>query len=486
MVEFKNIVKYFPDIDKPILDSINLKIGEVKIFTVVGKNGEGKSTLAKIIAGLIEFDSGEILVNGVKQKNWNVDKAKNNGIYLVSQVPNLKMNLRVWEYLSIYWFGYAFFMPMNKSKTYKYYKWLMQFYNISFDLDKKIKDLNIKEIYFLLIIASLKENAKIIIFDESAAYFSQKEAQSFIKLLVLLKKSGIASFFITHSEIADAVKFSDEFIVLKDGKCFRTINKETILSKLESSSDRVFFTNINFNKFEKDSIRFNLFFEDFWKYDVSFSLSKRGVLGIIGEEAAIKTWEKLFLGELFFVGSIKIDGIRYERVNIFECKAGFLPLGIGNLFPDNSSILDNFLAKFMNFENKIFIRQSYVNKIKDFFKKKMEFYSKEEIYRILYSKSLAFSGGTLKKFALYREMYIAKSFLICFSPLSNLDHKSCNEMSVAIRNYSKEKPVLLFTSNLDELLLLSDNILAMKMGEVLLNVSREELSKEKLKELLFL
>ncbi len=59
-------------------------------------------------------------------------------------------------------------------------------------------------------------------------------------------------------------------------------------------------------------------------------------------------------------------------------------------------------------------------------------------------------------------------------------------MSVAIRNYSKEKPVLLITSNLDELLLLSDNILAMKMGEVLLNVSREKISKEKLKELLFL
>ncbi len=59
-------------------------------------------------------------------------------------------------------------------------------------------------------------------------------------------------------------------------------------------------------------------------------------------------------------------------------------------------------------------------------------------------------------------------------------------MSVAIRNYSKEKPVLLITSNLDELLLLSDNILAMKMGEVLLNSSREKISKEKLKELLFL
>ncbi len=160
MVEFKNIVKYFPDIDKPILDSINLKIGEVKIFTVVGKNGEGKSTLAKIIAGLVEFDSGEILVNGIKQKNWNVDKAKNNGIYLVSQVPNLKMNLRVWEYLSIYWFGYAFFMPMNKSKTYKYYKWLMQFYKISFDLDKKIKDLNIKEIYFYLLLLLLKRMQK--------------------------------------------------------------------------------------------------------------------------------------------------------------------------------------------------------------------------------------------------------------------------------------------------------------------------------------
>ncbi len=107
----------------------------------------------------------------------------------------------------------------------------------------------------------------------------------------MLKKSGVASLFITHSEITDAIKFSDEFIILKDGKCFRTVNKESILSKLESSSDKVFVANINCNKFEKDPIKFNLFFEDFWKYDVSFSLNKRGVLGIIGEEAVIKTWE---------------------------------------------------------------------------------------------------------------------------------------------------------------------------------------------------
>ncbi|QMU99113.1 ATP-binding cassette domain-containing protein [Borrelia sp. A-FGy1] len=485
MVEFKKIVKFFPDIERPILDNINLKIEESKILTVIGRNGEGKSTLSKIIAGVIHFDSGYVIVDNRIQKNWNVDKAKRNGIYLVSQVPKLNMNLKVWEYLNIYWFDSKFFVPMNKSKTYRYYKWIRQFYNINFNLDKRIQDLNIKEIYLLLIISSLKKNAKIIIFDESIAYFSQKEAKEFIGLLENLKKAGVTSLFITHREIGNVINFSDEFVILKGGKCFRTTNKETILKKLEIPTNKFIYTNINYDKSNEDFIKFSLFFEDFWKYDINFSLKERGVFGIIAEEAVIKTWEKLFLGEIPFVGCIKVNGKRYEYINFYDLKAGFLPLGIGNLFSDDSTILDSFLTKIMSFEDEIFIKESTINKLKEFFKKDME-YGDDKINKTFYSKSFSFSGGTLKKLALFREKYITKSFLICFSPLSNLDYKAYNEIAIFIRNFAKQKPVLLITPNLDELFLLSDDVLAIKTGEVVLRMKREYINKMSLKELLFI
>ncbi|WKC57884.1 ATP-binding cassette domain-containing protein [Borrelia sp. P9F1] len=485
MIEFKNIVKSFPDIEMPILDSVNLKIEEAKILTVIGGNGEGKSTLSKIIAGVVRFDSGDVFVDNRVQKNWNVDEAKRNGVYLVSQIPKLNMNLRVWEYLNIYWFDSKFFILMNKSRTYRYYKWIRQFYNIDFDLDKRIRDLNIKEVYLLLIISSLKSNAKVIIFDESVAYFSQKEAKEFIKLLGLLKKTGITSLFITHREIGSAVDFSDEFIILKDGKCFRTTNKETILNKLEMVVDKFVFTKVNCDRSDEDFIKFNLFFEDFWKYDVSFSLKKRGVFGIIAEEAAIKTWEKLFLGEIPFVGCVKMNGERYEDINVYDLKAGFLPLGIANLFSDNSTILDGFLAKIMSFDNELFVKEAAIKKLKEFFRKDME-YCDDKIVKTFYSKSFSFSGGTLKKLALFREQYITKSVLICFSPLSNLDYRAYNEVTIFIRNFAKRKPVLLITPNLDELLLLSDDVLAIKAGEVLLRKPRDRINKAHLKELLFI
>ncbi|UGQ17118.1 ATP-binding cassette domain-containing protein [Borrelia sp. RT1S] len=485
MIEFKNIVKSFPDIERPILDNVNLKIEEAKILTVVGRNGEGKSTLSKIIAGAAHFDSGDVFVDNRIQKSWNVDEAKSNGVYLVSQIPKLNMNLRVWEYLNIYWFGSKFFVLMNKSRTYRYYKWIRQFYNIDFNMDKRIRDLNIKEVYLLLIISSLKSNAKVIIFDESVAYFSQKEAKEFIKLLSLLKKTGITSLFITHREIGSAINFSDEFVILKDGKCFRTTNKETILNKLEMATDKFVFTKVNYDKSDGDFIKFSLFFEDFWKYDINFSLKRRGVFGIIAEEAAIKTWEKLFLGEIPFVGCIKMNGKRYESIDVYELKAGFLPLGIANLFSDNSTILDSFLAKIMSFENELFIKESTVKKLKEFFRKDMG-YGDDKIVKTFYSKSFSFSGGTLKKLALFREKYITKSVLICFSPLSNLDYRAYNEVTIFIRNFAKRKPVLLITPNLDELLLLSDDVLAIKAGEVLLRMRREHINKANLKELLFI
>ncbi|AHH09613.1 Nucleoside transport ATP-binding protein [Borrelia parkeri SLO] len=113
-------------------------------------------------------------------------------------------------------------------------------------------------------------------------------------------------------------------------------------------------------------------------------------------------------------------------------------------------------------------------------------YCDSKILKTFYSKSLSFSGGTLKKLALFREKYITKSFLICFSPLSNLDYRAYSETSNFIRNFSNEKPVLLITPNLDELLLLSDDVLAIKAGEVVLRLKREHINKEALKEILFI
>lgn len=228
-------------------------------------------------------------------------------------------------------------------------------------------------------------------------------------MLQALKRAGITSLFITHREIGNAIKFSDEFIILKEGKCFRTTNKEIILSKLEIPADKFISMSIKRGGPNKDFIKFNLFFEDFWKYDISFSLKKRGVLGIIAEEAVIKTWEKLFLGEIPFVGCIKMNGHRYEYINFYELKAGFLPLGIGNLFSDNMTILDSFLAKIMSFENEIFIKQSIINDLKKFFKRDME-YCDSKILKTFYSKSLSFSGGTLKNLLFLEKNILQRVF----------------------------------------------------------------------------
>lgn len=185
------------------------------------------------------------------------------------------------------------------------------------------------------------------------------------------------------------------------------------------------------------------------------------------------------------MGCIKINGYRYEHINFYEIKAGFLPLGIGNLFADNMTILDNFLSKIMSFENEVLIKQSTINKLKRFLKNGMG-YCDSKILKTFYSKPLEFSCGTLKKLALCREKYITKSFLICFSPLSNLDYRAYRETSNFIRNFSNEKPVLLITPNLDELFLLSDDVLAIKAGEIVLRESRECIDKTILKEMLFI
>lgn len=86
MLELKNISWEIPDGDK-ILKGIDLEIPDGKMTVITGPNGGGKTSLAKIIAGLEVPNSGEILLDGENITDWDITKRAKNGIAYAFQQP---------------------------------------------------------------------------------------------------------------------------------------------------------------------------------------------------------------------------------------------------------------------------------------------------------------------------------------------------------------------------------------------------------------
>ncbi len=85
MLELRNIS--FAAEDKEILKNINLVIDDAKFVVITGPNGGGKSTLAKVIAGIIKPDSGQILLDGEDITDWGITERANAGISFAFQQP---------------------------------------------------------------------------------------------------------------------------------------------------------------------------------------------------------------------------------------------------------------------------------------------------------------------------------------------------------------------------------------------------------------
>ena len=96
MLEIKNVSKSYGN--KKVLDNVSLKIKKGKIFGFIGENGAGKTTLIKAIVGIHDFDSGDILIDGVSIKE-NPVLCKKKMAY-VPDNPDIYPNLRGIDYLN--------------------------------------------------------------------------------------------------------------------------------------------------------------------------------------------------------------------------------------------------------------------------------------------------------------------------------------------------------------------------------------------------
>lgn len=487
IVEFKNITKYFPGVKA--LEDICFEVSSGEVLAFIGENGAGKSTLLKILNGDYQPTSGKYLING-KEKHFNEpSEAIEAGISVIYQERQILMDLSVAENIFLGRLPSGFLGYVNMKEANRRTQEIIDDFGLDMKPTDLVKDLSIAYQQMVEIMkAYSRENLKLIAFDEPTASLSDSEIESLFKIIKKLKSEGKMIIYVSHrmKEIQD---ITDKVAIFKDGKYMGTYGTHDItedemikmmvgrnLGDVYESLDRK--KEIGEVLLEVKNLK-----TDFVK-DVSFTLRKGEVLGFSGLVGAGRTeaMRGIIGADRLISGEIYLNGKEIKNRSPKEALDNGIVLvpedrktqGILSNFGVGDNITIGSIDKNSNkfgFVNKKKEKEMIEAGIKDF---KIKTPNAEK-------KIIELSGGNQQKAIVARWMSTNPKVLILDEPTKGIDIGAKSEFYNMICEFAKEGlGVILISSELPEVMGLSDRIIVMKSREIVGEVSGEEASEEKL------
>ncbi len=230
ILKMQNITKYIFDAygkpihgtDVKILKDVNFDVHEAEVHILVGENGAGKSTLMKILGGIIPYDEGSMELFGQKVSFTNPRQSQEMGVGFIHQELNLCQNLNVAEnlFLGRELSGRVF---SNKKEMYKRSREMLM--SLGFDIDPrtKVKNLSTAQQQIVEIVKVISYDSKLVIMDEPTASLTQAEIDHLFEIIRNMVKQGISVIYISH-RFEELKEIGDRLTVLRDGSCVGTID----------------------------------------------------------------------------------------------------------------------------------------------------------------------------------------------------------------------------------------------------------------------
>ncbi|WP_336016404.1 galactose/methyl galactoside ABC transporter ATP-binding protein MglA [Fusobacterium polymorphum] len=489
VLEMENISKEFPGVKA--LDNVQLKLKPGTVHALMGENGAGKSTLMKCLFGIYEKNSGKILLDGVEVNFKSTKEALENGVSMVHQELNQVLQRNVLDNI---WLGRypmkGFFVDEKKmyNDTINIFKDL----DIKVDPRKKVAELPIAERQMIEIAKAVSYKSKVIVMDEPTSSLTEKEVDHLFKIIKKLKESGVGIIYISH-KMEEIKMISDEITILRDGKWISTndvskISTEQIISmmvgrdlterfpKKDNTAKEMMLEIKNLTALNQPSIQ-----------DVSFELYKGEILGIAGLVGSKRTEivETIFGMRPKEHGEIILNGKTVKNRNPEEAiKNGFALVteerrstGIFSMldiaFNSVISNLDRYKNKFKLLKNKDIEKDT--KWIVDSMRVKTPSYT---------TKIGSLSGGNQQKVIIGRWLLTEPEVLMLDEPTRGIDVLAKYEIyQLMIDLAKKDKGIIMISSEMPELLGVTDRILVMSNGRVAGIVKTSETNQEEIMEL---
>jgi len=220
ILELKNLIKYYPGI--AALKQVNLRVQEGEVHALVGENGAGKSTMIKAISGAIMPTGGSICVDGQEYSSLTPVSAREKGISVIYQEFNLFNELTVYENIYMGEFlqkGIVLDKAEMMKRTDEAFKQL----RIKINSGELVKNLTVGYQQMVEIAKAISKNAKILIMDEPSAPLTTAEVEALFRVIGTLKKSGVTIIYISH-RLEEIFSMCDRVSVMRDGELLQTLN----------------------------------------------------------------------------------------------------------------------------------------------------------------------------------------------------------------------------------------------------------------------
>lgn len=214
LLEMKNITKLFPGVKA--LDNVDFSLDRGDVHALLGENGAGKSTLIKILSGVYDPTNGEIFINGKQETINNPFDALQLGVVPVHQEVNLSPLLSIAENIFIGRQPVGRFGLIDYKKMYEDAEFWLSELQMSVNPATPLGMVSIAEKQMVAIARAISLDAKILIFDEPTSSLTLNETENLFNAIDKLKKRNIGIIYISH-RLEEVFRICNRLTVMRDG-----------------------------------------------------------------------------------------------------------------------------------------------------------------------------------------------------------------------------------------------------------------------------
>lgn len=487
ILELKHITKLYPGV--VALNDVSLEVRRGEILALVGENGAGKSTLIKTCSGAITPTQGEIVINGKSFTGMTPQTSEQNGIGVIYQEFNLVGDLSVAENIFL---GRAIRkgMVIDLKAMERESKKILDSLNIKINPKTLVKTLSVGYQQMVEIAKAVSQNAKLLIMDEPSAPLTSAEVEAMFAIVDKLKAGGVSIIYISH-RLDEIFRLADRITILRDGQYVTTLNTdETNKDELVKYMVGRQLTEV-YPKRDEICVKDEVIFEAVnvsgnGDKNISFKIHRGEVLGLGGLVGAGRTE----FAELMFGMRPKTAGkfIFKGKEILPKTPKDAIELGIG-LVPEDRKKEGALLGMSIrcNINMPIYQRISKGTVINE---------KKEEEIAQTYRKEISIktptldqlvknlSGGNQQKVILAKWLAADSELLIFDEPTRGIDVGAKQEIYTLINHLVEQgKTVLMISSEMEELMGMSDRILILAEGNMTGELNKSEFNQERIMQL---
>ncbi|WP_343247371.1 sugar ABC transporter ATP-binding protein [Diplocloster hominis] len=486
-IEFQHITKIFPG--QKALDDVSFSVKQGEVHALLGENGAGKSTLLNILHGMFPATQGKVFIEGEEVKFRNALEAINYGIAKVHQEINIIPELTVAQNMMLG--GEPTKGPLlNRKKMEKETQELLDRLGCAFHADDRVGTLSTGKKQMIQIAKALYMNAKVISFDEPTSSLSNSEVKTLFKIIRDLKAQGITILYISH-KMDEIFEICDRASILRDGKYVTTLDmkettEEDLVQNMVGRDVSMFAQRLKPSCVDKNKtvLKVEHLSGPAGFDDISFELKKGEILGFFGLVGAMRTevMRAIFGADKTTGGTVIFNGkaLPHNRTPNTVVKRGIGLVSENRKeegFVKNFNNADNIaLASLTKYVKGIFVKESLKQKNSVTVGETVGLTPNDPEFL-----TVSLSGGNAQKVILAKWLSTDVDVLIMDEPTKGIDIGAKAEIYKLMEEIvAAGKSIIMVSSEMTEVIGMSDRVLVMREGKLVGELDRSELEEERI------